>query len=616
MPKKEKKTLVNLLSKVPFFSEVSPTSLKQLCDSAEEKVFLKGEKIFKKGDDGDSMYVILAGSVKIHENNYVFSTMFKGECFGEYAIIDNEKRSASVSTLEKTTLLRIQRDSFLNVMSNDSGFSLGILSVLIKRHRNIDAIQENLSNSREALQLANSKMKGLIEGAMDSIIMFDNQFRIVLTNPSANKILENEDATHRNLLFFFDDSSANLIENIVKQEFDNSGIGSHSFFSKPVKVIGSNGKETLNEGTISRYGNNKETFYTLILRNIEDRLRTEDQINLLTKQTQYLEEEIKELTSSYGIIGEDASMRNVLNLIEQVANTDASVLINGETGTGKELVARAIHKASRRSDKPLIRINCGAIPENLIESELFGHQKGAFTGATSDRKGRFLLADKGTIFLDEIGEMPINLQPKLLRIIQEGEFEPVGSSQTIKVDVRIIAATHRDLLQHAKEGNFREDLYYRLNVFPIVVPPLRLRGNDIFIIASEMIHQFSKKLNKPIVGLSKQDKALLTSYSWPGNVRELQNLVERAIIISQNGTINWGSIIPNSSQSETSIENTIPEKILSSVELQNIEKDNILKALKQTQWKISGKNSASELLGLPPTTLASKIKAHGISRPL
>ena len=446
--------------------------------------------------------------------------------------------------------------------------------------------------------------------------MFDNQFRIVLTNPSANKILENEDATHRNLLFFFDDSSANLIENIVKQEFDNSGIGSHSFFSKPVKVIGSNGKETLNEGTISRYGNNKETFYTLILRNIEDRLRTEDQINLLTKQTQYLEEEIKELTSSYGIIGEDASMRNVLNLIEQVANTDASVLINGETGTGKELVARAIHKASRRSDKPLIRINCGAIPENLIESELFGHQKGAFTGATSDRKGRFLLADKGTIFLDEIGEMPINLQPKLLRIIQEGEFEPVGSSQTIKVDVRIIAATHRDLLQHAKEGNFREDLYYRLNVFPIVVPPLRLRGNDIFIIASEMIHQFSKKLNKPIVGLSKQDKALLTSYSWPGNVRELQNLVERAIIISQNGTINWGSIIPNSSQSETSIENTIPEKILSSVELQNIEKDNILKALKQTQWKISGKNSASELLGLPPTTLASKIKAHGISRPL
>ena len=616
MTKKEISTQIQFLSKVPFFSEVSKTSLKHLCESAEEIVFRKNTTIFKKNEDGDSMYAILDGSVKIHEGNYVFSTMFKGDCFGEYALIDDKKRSASVTTLEQSTLLKIERRNFLDVMSNDSGFSLGILAVLIKRHRNIDAIQENLSNSKQALELANSKMNGLIEGAMDAIIMFDKNFRIVLTNPSANKLLENEDALQRNVLYFFDEDSANTIESLVNKSLEDDTKSVNNYLPNVVKVIGSDDTETLNEGTISKYGNESETFFTLILRNIEERLEAEDQISLLTKQAQYLEEEIKELTNDYGIVAEDKSMRNVLNLIEQVATTDASVLINGETGTGKELVARAIHNASLRNDKPLIRINCGAIPENLIESELFGHKKGAFTGATSDRKGRFLLADKGTIFLDEIGEMPINLQPKLLRIIQEGEFEAVGSSETIKVDVRIIAATHRDLLQHSNEGRFREDLYYRLNVFPIVIPPLRLRGNDIYIIANEMVRQFSKKLGKPTVELSKSDKSLLSSYSWPGNVRELQNLIERAIIISQNGIINWDAIIPKSSNEKTIIADIHQDKIYSTQELVNLEKENILKALKLTRWKVSGKNGAAELLQIAPTTLASKIKAFGILRPI
>nr|WP_284041208.1 sigma-54 dependent transcriptional regulator [Jejuia spongiicola] len=315
-------------------------------------------------------------------------------------------------------------------------------------------------------------------------------------------------------------------------------------------------------------------------------------------------------------MAEDENMKKVLNLIKQVARTDATVLINGETGTGKELVARAIHKESNRNDKPLIRINCGAIPANLIESELFGHKKGAFTGATVDRKGRFLLADKGTIFLDEIGEMPLELQPKLLRIIQEGEFDPVGSSETIKVDVRIIAATHRNLFDFSKAGKFREDLYYRLNVFPIEVPSLKKRGNDICLIAQEMISQFSKKLNKPIVNLTDNDKALLLAYDWPGNVRELQNLVERAVIVSQKGTINWSAIIPNNSDSIEIQKDAHQEKILTSYELIVLEKENILKALKQTRWKISGENGAAKLLQLPPTTLASKIKALGIERPI
>jgi len=604
----------DFLATVPFFAEVSKASLKQLCVRIKEEIYKKNETIFRKNEIGDSMYVIVEGSIKVHENNYIFSTMYRGDCFGEYALIDDQARSASVSALEETKVLKIDRKIFLNIMSNDSGFSLGILAVLIKRHRNIDAIQENLSNSKQELELANSKMGGLINGAMDAIIMFDQNFRIVLTNPSANKLLENKDVLQRNVLFFFDDTGAKLIESIVKND-DVKTL--NNYLPSKVKVIGSNETETFNEGTISKYGNEQTTFYTLILRNIEERLVAEEKINLLTKQTEYLEEEIKELTSNYGIIANDLGMKNVLGLIEQVAPTDATVLITGETGTGKELVARAIHKASDRNDKPLIRINCGAIPVNLIESELFGHKKGAFTGATSDRKGRFLLANKGTIFLDEIGEMPLDLQPKLLRIIQEGEFDPVGSSETLKVDVRIIAATHRDLLKRAEENKFREDLYYRLNVFPITVPPLRSRGEDICLIALDMIDEFSKKLNKPKIKLSKLDKQFLSNYDWPGNVRELQNLVERAVIVSQKGKIDWQSIIPiNIGEGDASIVSEVSQKILTSRELVVIEKENIIKALKQTRWKISGKNGAAEILQLPSTTLASKIKSLGIERPI
>jgi len=615
MTKRLAENLIDFLSEISFFSEVSKTSLKHLVQDAIEENYRKNEVVFNKNDLGDSMYVILSGRVKAHENNHTYGELKTGECFGEYALIDNEKRSASVTTLEPTKVLKIERQQFLKLMTSDSGFSQGILTEMIKRHRELDETQEHLATSKLEIELASSKMSGLINGAMDAIIMFNSDFRIVLTNPSANILLENEDVLQRSVLFFLDDTSADLIESIVKDSL-NSKKNINNYIPAIIKVIGSNETETLNEGTISKYGNEQETFYTLILRNIEERLIAEDKINILTKQTQYLEEEIKALTNSYGIIAEDKSMKHVLSLVEQVAKTDATVLINGETGTGKELIARAIHKESTRSTKPLIRINCGAIPTNLIESELFGHEKGAFTGATASRKGRFLLADKGTIFLDEIGELPLDLQPKLLRVIQEGEFDPVGSSETIKVDVRIIAATHRNLLQHASQGKFREDLYYRLNVFPIEIPPLRDRGNDIGLIAMEMIQQFSKKFHKPIDGLSESDLSLLTAYEWPGNVRELQNLIERAVIVSQNGTINWHAIIPgNITDLETKSDAT-SNKILTSKELVTLEKDNILKALRQTKWKISGANGAAMLLQLPATTLASRIKALGIERPI
>lgn len=615
MPQIESENIVEFLSQVSFFSDVAPDSLRYLVKDVEREVFVKNQTIFHKDDTGDALYVVFEGSVKIHFDDHVYSVLNSGECFGEYALIDDKTRSASVTACERTIVLKIERNHFLNLMARDSGFAQGILTVMIKRHRELDVIQEQLATSKKELEFTSSKMIGLIDGAMDAILMFDASFKIVMTNPSADKLLENNDVLQRNILFFFDEQSAAIIESIIKDD-DEERL--NKYLPSIVKVIGSDNTETLNEGTISKYGVGNEVFYTLILRNIEERLVAEDTINLLTKQTEYLEEEIKELTSSYGIIANDLGMKNVLNLIEQVAKTDATVLINGETGTGKELVARAIHKASDRNDKPLIRINCGAIPANLIESELFGHKKGAFTGATVDRKGRFLLADEGTIFLDEIGELPLDLQPKLLRVIQEGEFDPVGSSETIKVDVRIIAATHRDLLKHSQENKFREDLYYRLNVFPINVPPLRTRGVDMYLIAQEMIDQFSKKLNKPKIRLTDADKQLFSNYHWPGNVRELQNLVERAVIVSQRGTIDWHTIVPSNTEEKekTNTDKKALEKILTSKEVIAFERENILRALKQTRWKISGKNGAAELLEMRPTTLTSKIKALGLERPV
>ncbi|MEM8845940.1 MAG: sigma 54-interacting transcriptional regulator [Bacteroidota bacterium] len=616
MAKLDTNELVDFLKKVPFFSEVDKAPLMQLCENTQLEYYDRKDCIIEKGDVADGMYVIVEGKVKVHDVGHVYSTLSSTDCFGEYALIDKEPRSASVTALEKTSLLKIRQKDFVSLISSDRGFTTGILSVLIKRHRELDVIQESLAASKKEIELSNSKLSGLIEGAMDAILMFDSNFRIVLTNASAHLILENDDVIQRNILFFLDETGAAMLESLIQTYLNEESDEMNTYLPSAVTVIGSNETETLNEGTISTYGIGEERFFTLILRNINEKVLAERKISSLTNQTQYLQEEIKQLTHDYGIIAKDESMIKVLDLIKQVANTEATVLIQGETGTGKELVARAIHDASNRNEKPLIRINCGAIPANLIESELFGHEKGAFTGATVSRKGRFLMADGGTIFLDEIGELPLDLQPKLLRVIQEGEFDPVGSSETIKVDVRIIAATHRDLLTFSKTGKFREDLYYRLNVFPIVVPALKDRGDDVCLIADNMVEQLSNKMNKNIEPLSSEDKMLFKEYAWPGNVRELQNLIERAIIVSHHGQVNWETIIPNSSPTTEQKENKESTHVLTSKELIQLERENILKALQRTRWKISGENGAAALLQMKPTTLASKIKALGIERPV
>ncbi|MDD3559801.1 MAG: sigma 54-interacting transcriptional regulator [Melioribacteraceae bacterium] len=312
-------------------------------------------------------------------------------------------------------------------------------------------------------------------------------------------------------------------------------------------------------------------------------------------------------------MGKSPLIISALEEIENVADTDTTVLILGETGTGKELFARAIHNRSYRKNKPLIKLNCAAMPAELIESELFGHEQGAFTGATKKREGRFKLADRGTIFLDEIGELPLALQAKLLRVLQEKEFEPVGSSLTEKVDVRVIAATNRDLEEEVKKGNFREDLYYRLNVYPIQIPSLRERGDDIILLAENFAKKFSAKLSKKIEPLTEEAKIRLRSYNWPGNIRELQNVIERAVITSKNGWLNL-SMLQSENKLTSQIITKEPNIIKTQAEILELEKLNIIAALKACDWKVSGKNGAANLIGIPPTTLSSKIKSFNITR--
>ena len=282
-------------------------------------------------------------------------------------------------------------------------------------------------------------------------------------------------------------------------------------------------------------------------------------------------------------------------------------------------MARTIHAASRRKDKPFVKVNCAAIPATLIESEFFGHEAGAFTGATKKRDGRFTLADGGTIFLDEIGELPLDLQSKLLRVLQEGEFDPVGSSRTCKVNVRVLAATNRDLGKEVKAGTFREDLYYRLNVFPITVPPLRDRGDDIGLLASNFAAKFAKQMGRSIQPLSRDCVRRLQAYAWPGNVRELQNVIERAVITSNNGQLNLDRALPEQKNGagvhDRKATSTPDDHIHTVRELQEIERKNILRALQAANWRVSGENGAAQLLGMNQSTLASRMKTLGIERP-
>ncbi|CAD5202348.1 sigma 54-interacting transcriptional regulator [Pseudomonas sp. FEN] len=357
----------------------------------------------------------------------------------------------------------------------------------------------------------------------------------------------------------------------------------------------------------------------VVFRDITERRSTESQLQnalaelkvlkeRLEEQNAYLQEEIHIEHNFREIVGQSEPIIKIIKQIDVVAPTDASVLINGESGTGKELIARAIHQASRRNASPLIRVNCAAIPAELFESEFFGHIRGAFTGAVRDRVGRFELADGGTLFLDEIGEIPLELQSKLLRVLQEGQFERVGEERTRKVDVRIIAATNRDLRQEVAAKHFREDLYFRLNVFPIQSPALRERPMDIAPLAAHFLKQTGKRLNMPGRRLRNSDIERLQRYSWPGNIRELQNVIERALITSVGADLNLDLPDEPKVAQHTLTADSPPPTILTDAQIRELERSNMMAALKAADGKLFGKGGAAQLLGIKPTTLASRFK--------
>ncbi|MCI0605118.1 sigma 54-interacting transcriptional regulator [bacterium] len=318
-----------------------------------------------------------------------------------------------------------------------------------------------------------------------------------------------------------------------------------------------------------------------------------------------LKEEIHVQCQFKNIVGQSLGIRRVLKAVETVAPTDAGVLLYGETGTGKELVVRSIHELSSRKDRQLVKINCAALPSGLMESELFGHEKGSFTGAFSKKIGRFEIANGGTIFLDEIGDLQMDLQAKLLRVLQEGEFERVGGNQTIQADVRVIAATNRDLEKSIHEGKFRADLYYRLNVFPIRIPPLRERKEDIPLLVKYFVMKYGAKFRKNIERIPQPTIDALLAYSWPGNIRELENLIERAVIMCQSTQLEPGKWLPGPGGAP--VESHIPT-------LEELEREHILEVLQMTSWRVSGEKGAAKLLGMKPTTLEARMKKLGISR--
>lgn len=336
----------------------------------------------------------------------------------------------------------------------------------------------------------------------------------------------------------------------------------------------------------------------------------------LAAENVYLQEEIQSEHNFDEIVGNCPALLATLKQSEQVARTDSTVLILGETGTGKEVIARAIHNRSARKDRALVKVNCGAISAGLVESELFGHVKGAFTGALANRDGRFKLADRGTLFLDEVSELPADTQVKLLRVLQEQEFEPVGSSVPVRVDVRIIAATNRDLEERIREGKFRADLFYRLNVFPITVPPLRQRGGDISLLAIFFMEKFARKLGKQVNRISEEAMRCLTSYAWPGNIRELQNVIERAVILSPGPTLALDReqlFMPLAAAAPSEPSSSASSTELAS--LTDVERRHIQSILEQTGWVIEGARGAARILSLHPNTLRFRMQKLGIVRP-
>ena len=455
-----------------------------------------------------------------------------------------------------------------------------------------------------ALNENRERLNAIITTAMDAIITVDDNLNIVLCNESAQKIFRCESGRveGQSLDQFLSEGFRVLIQDYVndmKKLKDKKPL----WVPEGLTAVRSDGDEFPIEGTLSMVDISEQCLVTIILRDIVERKKAEEQLDRLHNQNVYLREELKDELNFDKIIGTSPSMQKVFQHIEMVAQTDATVLLLGKTGTGKELVARAIHSLSHRKDRVMIKVNCASLPAGLVESELFGHEKGAFTGATTQKKGRFELAHHGTIFLDEVGELPNETQIKLLRVLQEQEFERVGGANTIKVNARVIAATNRDLHEEVQRGSFRADLFYRLNIFPISIPSLKERKDDIPHLANYFVRNFSRRMGKQVKRISEGGLDRLRRFDWPGNVRELANILERAVILCHRRVLTEEHI-----GFLTAPEPTLPE----SPTLEVAERRLIQDALEKTGGILAGPKGAAVLLGMNRSTLWSRMRKLGI----
>jgi formate hydrogenlyase transcriptional activator len=479
-----------------------------------------------------------------------------------------------------------------------------------------------------ALRDSEQRLSRIFESAMDAIVTMDEDERIVLFNAAAEKVFRCSaaDAVGRPFGRFLSDGFRRALSSYVRA-FAEPGSAQRYISREGLTAFHADGGEFSIEATISQVEVGGRNLFTLILRDIDERKRAEAALRKLQLANVYLQGEIQVEHNFTEIVGTSPGLLAVLRKVEHVAFTGSTVLICGETGTGKELLARAIHDRSARKARSLINVNCSAISAGLVESELFGHVKGAFTGAIERRIGRFELADGGTVFLDEVGELPLETQVKLLRVLQEREFEPVGSCRSIRVDVRVVAATNRDLGEDVKTGRFRSDLFYRLNVFPLEVPPLRDRRPDIPNLAMFFLDRFSKKLGKRIDTISQATMDLLVGYGWPGNIRELQNIIERAVILCPGSVVelNPGLLAAELSKAAVNPSGRIGDHaavgagatktnamawdaLSSSTSLEEVERRYILSVLQKTEGLIEGPNGAARILNLNPSTLRGRMK--------
>ncbi len=462
--------------------------------------------------------------------------------------------------------------------------------------------------AEQALRESEERLSRVLESAMDAIVTMDERRVVQLFNSAAEEVFrcKASEAVGRPFDRFASAALRGVLDRCCEAFRRSSARRRYLWAPEGLTAIRQDGEKFPVEVTISHAEAGGQAIYTLILRDVNDRKLAEQELHRLRAQLVYLRDEAQPELEFGEIVGTSKLIRRVLQGIQQVAETDSTVLITGETGTGKELVARAIHARSRRRDQLLVTVNCAALPAGLIESELFGHEKGAFTGALSRKIGRFETASGGTIFLDEIGDLPLELQAKLLRVLQDGEIQRVGATETKKVDVRVIAATNRELSAEVGAQRFRADLFYRLNVFPIHLPPLRDRREDIPALVRHLVSLSREKMGKRIQTVPPEVLAALVAYDWPGNIRELQNVVERGVILSRGTELEIGQWPPAPVGRDSTTQ---------TLKLDDLERGHILKILQATRWRISGREGAAAVLGLKPTTLHARMKKFGIHRP-